>query len=183
MKKHVLLIVFSLLLSSIIVAQPKVEQELQQIMLQSSDDMININIVFKSQIDKKGLKSKTLLIKNAEIKKNIVINELKSHSQKSQLNTLELLKSEEKINRVANISCHWITNSISCDAKREVIETLSLIEEIDIIGLNKEVTLICDNFEDDNLVENLSNNTNATPHVLQINADDVWKLGYTGKNV
>ena len=69
MKKHVLLIAFSLLLSSIIVAQPKVEQELQQIMSQSSDDMININIVFKSQIDKKGLKSKTLLIKNAEIKK------------------------------------------------------------------------------------------------------------------
>lgn len=183
MKKHILLIAFSLLLSSIIVAQPKVEQELQQIMSQSSDDMININIVFKSQIDKKGLKSKTLLIKNAEIKKDIVINELKSHSQKSQLNTLELLKSEEKINRVANISCHWITNSISCDAKREVIETLSLIEEIDIIGLNKEVTLICDNFEDENLVENLSNNTNATPHVLQINADNVWKLGYTGKNV
>ena len=68
MKKHILLIAFSLLLSSIIVAQPKVEQELQQIMSQSSDDMININIVFKSQIDKKGLKSKTLLIKTAEIK-------------------------------------------------------------------------------------------------------------------
>ncbi|MBR4119941.1 MAG: S8 family serine peptidase [Bacteroidales bacterium] len=183
MKKHSFFIAFLLFLSSVIVAQPKVEQELQQLIMQRCDDMISINIVFKSQIDRKGLKSKTLLIKNTEIKKDVVINELKNHSQKSQTNILELLKSEEKINRVANISCHWLSNSICCDAKREVIEALSFIDEIDIIGLNKEVTLICDNLEDESLAETLANNTNATPHVLQINADDVWALGYTGKNV
>lgn len=182
MKRRLFSVLVLFLFCSFCYAQVKIEQELISVLNRRSSELININIVFKSQINPQDLKIKTLNIVDKDIKKEIIINELKEHSKTTQANVLELLKAEEAKNCVANISCHWITNSICCDASREVIYKLSEIEDISIIGTNPEVLLLT-NDNSLSVMESPIESVNATPHILQINADDVWKLGYTGKNV
>ncbi len=182
MKKRLFSALALFIFCSVCYAQVKIEKELMAVLNRRSSELININIVFKSQINAQDLKTKTLNIVDREIKKGIIINELKEHSKITQANVLELLKAEEAKNCVTNISCHWITNSICCDASREVIYKLSEIEDINIIGINPEVLLLTNN-NSLSVIESSMESGNATPHILQINADDVWELGYTGKNV
>ena len=182
MKKNIFIIAILFLVCSIASAQVKIEPELQQLLNSKSNEMISINIISKVQIDATFLKSKTFLIKDAEIRKGIIINELKDYSERNQIDIIEFLRTEESNGSVANIKSHWIANSICCDATKEVIEKLTQFDNIDIIGLNQEVILLC-NDNNITLAEESLNQMNATPHILQINADDVWNLGYTGKNV
>ena len=83
--------------------------------------------------------------------------------------------------RVANIATHWVANAISCDATKEVVEALVTHPDVLVIGLNKEMQVV-ESFDE---VQQpvLAAAHSATPHVLQVNADDVWAQGYTGKNV
>ena len=182
MKKNILIIAISLFAYCLSFAQVKIEPGLQHTLNLKKSDLISVNIIFKSQINPTFLKSKTLLVKDSEVRKGIVIKEFKSYSKSTQSNILEFLKAEEEKNYVANIKSHWITNSICCDATKEVIEKLTQFDNIDIIGLNQEVSLINSEAGISNTNESL-NQMNATPHILQVNADDVWNLGYTGKNV
>ena len=181
MKKNIFIIAILFATTLICSAQVKIEPELQQLLNSKGNKMISINIISKHQISSNLLKSKTFLIKDSEIRKGLIIKELKSYSDKTQADIIDFLKAEESKNCVANIKSHWIANSICCEATKEVIENLAQFENIEIIGLNQEVQMICDSNESS--IEQYSNNTNATPHVLQVNADDVWNLGYTGKNV
>lgn len=182
MKRRLFLVLITFLLCSLNYAQVTIEPELMQMLNRRSSELITINIVFKSQIEPQYLEARTIGIEDREIKKNIIISELKEHSKKAQANVLELLKTEELNNSVTNISCHWITNTICCEVSREVIYKLSEIDDIDIIGTNPEVILLTN---ENNLssMEYALESGSATPHILQINADDVWGLGYTGKNV
>ena len=182
MKKNIFIIAALFLVCCIASAQVKIEPELQQLLNSKSNEMISINIISKVQIDATLLKSKTFLIKDAEIRKGIIINELKDYSERTQIDIIKFLRTEESNGCVANIKSHWIANSICCDATKDVIKKLTQFDNIDIIGLNQEVILLCN---DNNvaLTEEPLNQMNATPHVFQINADDVWNLGYTGKNV
>lgn len=182
MKRRLFSTLIAFLLCTLSYAQVTIEPELMHVLNRRSSELITINIVFKSQIEPQYLEAKTIGILNKEIKKNIIISELKEYSKNSQANVLDLLKAEELNNNVANINCHWIANSICCEASKEVIYKLSEIEDIDIIGTNPEVTLLTN---EDNLssMEYALESGSATPHILQINADDVWALGYTGKNV
>ena len=181
MKKSIFIIVILFFVSVISFAQVKIEPQLDQLLKSRNNEMISIIIVSKDQINPTLLNSKTLLIKNAEVRKGFIVKELKEYSEKTQADVLEFLKAEEAKNCVANIKCHWIANSICCDATKNVIEKLTQYNNIEVIGLNLEVQLLCDS--NNSYTEKYTYSTNATPHVLQINADDVWSLGYTGKNV
>ena len=181
MKKSIFIIVILFFVSVFSFAQVKIEPQLEQLLKSRNNEMISIIIVSKDQINPTLLKSKTLLIKNAEVRKGFIVKELKEYSEKTQADIIEFLKAEEAKSCVANIKCHWIANSICCDATKDVIEKLTQYNNIEIIGLNQEVLMLCNNSNSD--IEKYTYSTNATPHILQINADDVWKLGYTGKNV
>ena len=98
--------------------------------------MISINIVLNEQINTTLLKSKTFLIKDAEIRKGLIVKELKAYSKDNQSDILDFLKAEEAKNCVANIKSHWIANSICCDATKDVIEKLTQYNNIEVIGLN-----------------------------------------------
>ena len=181
MKKNLFIIAILSLVCLATSAQPKIEPELQQALSSRSSEMISINIVLNEQINTTLLKSKTFLIKDAEIKKGLIVKELKAYSKDNQSDILDFLKAEEAKNCVANIKSHWIANSICCDATKDVIEKLTQYNNIEVIGLNQEVQLLCNS--NDSSIEEYTYNLNAMPHVIQINADDVWSLGYTGKNV
>ena len=181
MKKSIFIIAILCFVSVFSFAQVKIEPHLEKLLKSRNNEMISIIIVSKDQINPTLLKSNTLLIKNAEVRKGFIVKELKEYSEKSQADVIEFLKAEEIKSCVANIKCHWIANSICCDATKDVIEKLTQYNNIEVIGLNQEVQLLCDS--NNSYIEKYTYSTNAMPHILQINADDVWALGYTGKNV
>ena len=157
-----------------------IEQDLQVLLNQKSDEMIEINIVFKSQIASKELKTKTRNRDKSQ-QREVVVSELKDFSQKHQAEVMSILRAEELNAKVSDINCLWITNSISCKASRDVIYTLSSHPDILSIGYDREIKMIED--KEIEIKDAPAVRGSATPHIIQINADDVWSQGYTGKNV
>ena len=184
MKKRLLLGALLFVLCNICFAQDYsvIEPELQQILNRRSVGMASVNILFKSKIDADYLKSKIAAAPDKKIQRDIFVEELKTFSANAQADVLSYLQAEEANGKVANIKSHWIANVISCDATAEVIYALSQLSEIEIIGHDAELKIVQ---EEENIEQPLPSyeSYKATPHVLQINADDVWNLGYTGKNV
>lgn len=182
MKKYLFLII-SILFVNLTYAQTSgvIEEELQEVLNQKSDDLISVNIIFKSQADTRSL-SKIDAETKAE-RREMIIEELKSFSKKSQTDVMSIIEAEERNGKVAKIRNHWLVNAINCELSRDVIYQLSTHPDIAIIGYDKKVFLL----EDSQLMRNSEKQTisekSVQPHITHINADDVWDLGYTGKNV
>ena len=162
-----------------------IEADLQEIMNAKSDEMISINIVFKSQMDTEKLRERVADIDNKTARREATIKELKMFSEKSQQEVLSIIRSEEKNGRSSNIICHWLSNSITCNATKEVINALSQRDDIFIIGLNADKNVILsDNGQqtsDDRYSEKAE--PEITANVTQVNAPEVWEQGYTGEGV
>ncbi|MBQ5856415.1 MAG: S8 family serine peptidase [Bacteroidales bacterium] len=161
-----------------------IETELQNVLNQKSNDLIDVNIYFKSQINAKQLSQKTKRVADKSIKREIVVSELKGLSEEIQSDVLSVLKAEELNGNVAEINCLWIANSINCKATRDVIYKLSSHPDIKALGYNKEIQVISpEEVKEVSSAEIEKSRATAAHHILTINADDVWSQGYTGKNV
>ena len=154
-----------------------IEPELQTILNQKSNDLIDINIVFKSQVNSTKLMTKA----GRSNTRDFVISELKDFSVQTQSDVLSILQAEENNGNVADINSLWIVNSISCKASRDVIYQLASHPDIASLCYNQEVQLI----SKEEMSEIESQSTRALPvtHVVNVNADHVWEQGYTGKNI
>lgn len=161
-----------------------IEKELQEVLNQRNDEMIDVSIVFKSQINSAKLQAKAEKNSDRSTRREFVVDELKEFSLKKQSDVMSYLQAEEKGGRVSNINSLWIVNSISCKATKDVIYRLSSHPDVAVLTYNKEVQLL-DESKAIEMNEDSDNNRggSAAPHVIQINADDVWNQGYTGKNV
>ncbi len=185
MKKYLLATVLALFVCAFAYAQSSnvIEAELQNILNQKSDEMIDINIIFKSQINSKTLETKTRRTTNKAHRRELVISELKEFSAMNQADVMSILQSEEMNGNVADINAFWITNTINCKATRDVIYKLSTHPDIMSIGYNKEIQLIDKNksIETKDIPE--TRGGSPAQHVQQVKANSVWNQGYTGKNV
>ena len=160
-----------------------IDRELQTVLAGDIGEMVSVNILLKSQPEPARVKAIANGVKDKRMARVMTMDELKAHSCKKQTALLECLYEARLKGLVADISCHWITNVITCNAAKEVIEALALHPDVLAIGYNKEMQIIesCDAAS--RALAPLSTSHSATPHVLQVNADDVWAQGYTGKNV
>lgn len=185
MKKFYFTLFFVLVLCGLSNAQTfnTIESELQTILNQKSEDLIDIHIYFKSNVDSKQLNQKTRKLSTKTEKRNVVVDELKKHASVEQSDVVEILKAEELSGNVSNIKVLWITNSISCKASRDVIYQLSSHPNIKMIGIDKEIQIMSPEQMKD--IPNVKPSATRGPahHVVTVNADDVWNQGYTGKNV
>jgi len=93
------------------------------------------------------------------------------------MNYLQLLS---KDGQVSDIKSHWIYNGIYCRATKKVIEELANFDDILTIGFDKKYRLSPDVKESDVINRAIDD---TTYNVLKVNANKVWKLGYTGKGV
>ncbi len=158
-----------------------IEQELQEVLNKKSDDMIDISIILKSQINTKELESKAAKADNKSHKREIVVSELKKFAAKGQADVMAILQAEEASGNVKDINALWIVNAISCKTTRDVIYQLSTHPDIKVISYNNEVQIISE--------QEMKEMAEATrggypyPHVTAVKAHEVWSQGYTGKNV
>ena len=114
MKKIYLTLFFALILCGFSNAQTfnAIESELQTILNQKSENLVDIHIYFKSNVDSKRLNQKTRKSYNKSEMRNLVINEFKTLASADQADVLEMLKAKELNGNVSDINVLWISNSI-----------------------------------------------------------------------
>lgn len=159
-----------------------IEPELQEILKQKDNELIDIQIYFKSKVNSKQINKKTRNVSDKSEKRETVINELKTQSQLSQAEVMAILKAEELNGNVENINSLWIASSISCKASRDVIYKLSSHPDVEIIGYDKEFQVISPK-QMKEIEKSHSAMRGPAAHIVTVNADDVWNQGYTGKNI
>lgn len=182
MRKNIFTLLLCLIVSCFGFAQNNViEPELQTILNQKSDSYIDINIVLKSQMSSEYLSSLNYKGDSKEVRREIVVNELKKFSEESQKDVLEFLQAEAKNNNVIDINAHWLVNSINCKATRDVIYQLASHPDIEIIGCDEEIVAQEEQFEAASATR--GENPTLAQHITHIKAEEAWKLGYTGKGI
>ena len=153
--------------------------ELQKILNQKSNDLIDINILLKSQMPTEHLTHLNVKSDSKEVRREIVINELKKFSQQQQESVMSVINAEAKNGNVTDINAHWLVNSINCKASRDVVYQLASHPDIKVMGLNKE-DVVTEGYDEKDAAP--TRGTIAS-HVTHIQAEKVWDLGYTGKGV
>ena len=166
-----------------------IDEGLLQVLENAGMEKTSVNIVLSSQVEPGRMKALAATARDWRSTKKMVVRELKVHSVKEQKAVLEYLQEAMADGRVSNISCHWIANAITCEATKDVVESLALHPSVLAISHNREVQVVkCSAAVEAAFVSSAlplmqKAAHSATPHVLQVNADDVWEQGYTGKNV
>lgn len=155
-----------------------IEPELQAAIEQKGDEMISVNIIFKSQMDPNQLRSKVSKVSDKKIRRDIVVNELKSFSEREQKDVMAILDAEERSGKVTKITNHWLSNVITCTTTADVIYYLSEHSSISMIGYNEEKYMLWDEKS-----EKVEATRGLTDNITMVNADDVWELGFTGEGV
>ena len=180
MKKLIVLLLlsFCIISSNYVKAQCDIDPELQEILKQKSDELISINIILKSQIDVKKLNTRKQDFASKDTKREAALKEFKQFHEASQADVLSILQAETRSSNVKNVKSHWITNMINCEASSEMIYELAKHPDIAAIAYNKmEYMLFNEEFERTTTFDNITKN------ILNINGDDVWEQGYTGKGI
>lgn len=183
MKKVIFTLFFALFLcgSSYSKTNNTIESELQNILNQKSNELIDINIIFKSQVNSAKLMAKTERNSDITVRREYAVLELKKFSEQTQNDVLSILQAEENNGNVVDINRLWIVNSISCKASRDVIYRLASHPDVAALVYNKEIQLISK--EEMAVMEAQQSRALPVAHIVSVNADHVWEQGYTGKNV
>ena len=155
-----------------------IEPELLKILEQRDNEMISINIVFKSNISRSSLRNNIKMFEDMRAQRQAVVNELKNFTEASQKDILSLLKAGEASGDVKDISSHWISNTITCSANKNYIYLLSAHPEISVIGCNETQFLLWDT----NSVS-VETQRAASQIISHVKAYKAWDLGYTGKGI
>ena len=183
MKKNIFTLLVCLMVSCFGFAQNNViDNELQTILNQKSNDYIDVNIMLKAQMTSDDFAVLNCKSDSKEVRREIVTNELKKFAKESQSEIMSILQAEERNNKVTDIQNFWIANFINCKAKADVIYQLASHPDVATISYNSVMEVVSDSKETE------SRDTRAVTatigeHLTQIKADKVWDLGYTGKGV
>ena len=150
-----------------------IDSELQMMLSQKSNEPVSINIILDSQFDADRLNN----FDNKSEKREYVISELKKFSSENQNKVMAYLQAEEG-NNVTNLKSHWLVNTISCTATRDVIYKTSELSGISLIAHNGKEKLI-----GDYKPMKAQKQRGLIQNVTTVGADQVWAEGYTGKDV
>ena len=182
MRKLVLTLTTILFLCINAFSQNTIDPVLQEVMNQKGDELISVNIIFKAQINPESLQEKVTRVTDKKIRRDILVDEFKLFTEKEQSDVMSILLAEKTSKSVSDITSHWLSNSISCKASRDVIYLLSRHNDIELIGYDDMKYMIYDNVTEDVVIED-NRDVDMTDNIIMVNADKVWDMGYTGKGV
>ena len=178
MRKLVFTLLVIISFCSLGMAQSSIEPRLQEVLNQKGDEMISVNIILKSQMNFNNLRNRAENIIDKDARRNILVDELKSFTEKEQQEILSILDAEQRSSKVRDISCHWLANYINCSTTADVIYQLAQHPDVLVIGYNEEKVLISNNYS-----ERAEGVSGMTENITKVNADDIWNMGYTGDGV
>ena len=140
-----------------------------------SSEKTSIIITMAEQYDANGLEQRTQFM-NRTARAEFVVNELKQFSQDSQADLLKALAAAK--DEVSDITSFWIFNGISCKADQATIQAIKQRPDVRSVALDTKMPTTTVTYEP------CEEDLRSIPwNILQIQADKVWDLGYTGKNI
>ncbi len=160
------------------------------------DARLSINIIMEEQLDAQALLATTQKM-SREVRRRIVVDELKALSKNSQADLLAYLKEKEEQEEVSDISSLWILNGVNVTTSKEVVYELNRRGDIAWIGYNKRVYALIglsgqrkrydpgdDEISPSGVGETFEPIAYDTAWGVQwIGAPTAWQMGYRGRNV
>lgn len=146
----------------------------------SDDDLVRINIRLKAQYDTKSIKTQLASLDRIQ-RRELIKNELKAFSQTAQADVVNYLESKSYFNEAEIIHRFWIANVITCMASESVIYELAMRTDVARIDIDEERNLLMN--EPSSAPDQIKGTDEIAYNVSQVNAPDVWALGFTGEGV
>lgn len=139
-----------------------------------------INIILKEQSDPTELMRAANVFPNKSVRREFVVNALKQQAHQSQYELMILLNTLEANGMVEEIKPLWIVNSVSCYATKNVIHEIETRSDVLMVYPCEKLTLLDDS---QGIPVNRSEGREIAENLLQVNAEQVWELGYSGEGV
>ena len=178
--KRLLLLILTVMLCVSGFAQNVIDPLLGEEMSRRNDDeKISIFVIMKAQYDRTQLNSRAAWFTTRAERRDFVVNELKAFANATQYDLRHTLAEMERNDMVTTPRILWMANALGFSANKAAINDLARRNDILIIGYNIERNWI----PEDEAPRPASATREITQNVLQVNADDVWTLGYTGEGV
>ena len=140
-----------------------------------------INIVLKSQSDATELCRMADAFSTKAEHRDFVVNSLKRQAKDTQSDLLNYLNQMEINGLVEDIRPLWIVNSVSCFADEDVVDAISMRDDVLAVYHVEEFQL--DYNEDVTKSVGHVDGREIADNVTMVNAHLVWELGYTGEDV
>ena len=144
-----------------------------------NEEMMDVVILMKAQYNRTELCRKADFFATRAERRDYVVKELKAFTEASQHEVRDLLTDLERQGLVSSIHSLWSANALYFSATESVIASLSTRNDIEYVGPITRYSLI----PEDETPRVASASREITPNITQVNADQVWALGYTGAGV
>ena len=144
-----------------------------------NEEIVDVVILMKTQYNRTELCRKADFCATHAERRDYVVKELKAFTEASQYELKAILSELEQQGLVSSIHSLWSSNTLFFKATESVIASLSGRDDIAYIGPMKRYPLI----PEIETPRTASASREVTPNVIQVNADQVWALGYTGAGV
>ena len=144
-----------------------------------SDDKVKVFVIMRQQYDQQQLNLRAAHFTTRAARREFVVNELKQFAEASQYDLRRTLTEMQRGDIVSEPKVLWIANAIYFEATREAVFSLAERSDIMVIGLDEERNWLPDGEES----RPADPTREITSNVTQVNANQVWNLGYTGQGV
>ncbi|MBR1513647.1 MAG: S8 family peptidase [Bacteroidales bacterium] len=176
-----IILTFTLVLAALMgKAQATIDRALQEEMNRRGDnEKIEILVLMKAQYDRNQLNRRAEFCPTRAERRDFVVNELKAFAEASQYGLKHTLAEMERHDLVSTPKTLWSANALCFSATKPAILDLAQRNDIEMIGFDHKENLI----PETEAARPSFATRETTPNVLQVNADKVWELGYTGEGV
>ena len=159
------------------VIDPELRAELSSL---DEDEKIKVVILMSDQADAQALIREVSFIPTRQARRQFVVETLKRQAWGAQSALMGLLEEMERHGMAEDIRPLWLVNAITCMANKTAIEGISQQHGIMAIYRCKAAQGV---FDLETLPADRGDGREIAENLLQVNADKVWDLGYTGQGV
>ena len=144
-----------------------------------NEEMMDVVVLMKAQYNRTELCRKADCCASRAERRDYVVKELKAYTEASQYELEAILNELEQQELVSSIHSLWSANALYFSATESVVASLSGRNDIEYIGPITRYQLT----SEVEAARTTSATHEITPNITQVNADQVWALGYTGAGV
>ena len=146
---------------------------------QTNDEKTEVVVLMKSQYNRLALSRQAGYFTSRTERRDYVVKELKTFSEASQYDLRQTLDEMERQGMVESIHSLWMSNALYFSATESALSSLSERSDIALISRNIKHQWIPEGEKPTKAIDSRE----ITPNITQVNADQVWTLGYTGQGV
>ena len=152
---------------------------LEKMNQRSDNEKIRVFVIMRQQLDQQQLNRRAAHFTTRADRREFVVNELKQFAEASQYDLRHSLAEMQHNELVSEPKTLWIANAIYFEATKDAILSLANRSDIMVIGFDEESNWLPDGEE----ARPAYPTREIASNVTQVNADQMWSLGYTGQGV